>query len=567
MFRHSASAVGALLLALMAAPGAAHEGHDHGAPPPPVNATAAPRLEATSDALELVAVARNGELTIFLDRFRTNEPVAGASIEVETPEGPATAIAEGDRYLLKAPWLGRPGRHDLIFTVSAGDLTDVLSGSLALPEPPPPVPPPVSAAAWLINPAVAAGLKNRIVQQDPVVVIAVSLGFVLGVLVTALVRGRRGVSAASGLVAVALVSLWATGAVAHEGHDHGAPPPTSGATASIAARDLAQRQPDGALFVPKPTQRILGVRTILAAPGLERRTVELPGRIVPDPNASGYVQASVSGRLTPPPGGFPRLGSRVKAGDVLAYATPPLQAIDASDLRQRQGELDQQIALVERRIARTESLVQTGAATRVQLDEARIELQGLKDRRVALDRVRREPEPLVAPVSGVIAAANAVPGQITDPARPIFHIVDPNVLWIEALTFDARAGTRSATARDADGRAFKLSYQGLGLADRNQAIPIHFRIEGSTEGLRLGQLVTVLAESENSAEGLVLPRASVLRGANGQSLVYVHTAAERFEPREVRVEPLDGERVLVLAGLLPNQRVVTAGAELLDQIR
>jgi hypothetical protein len=38
-------------------------------------------------------------------------------------------------------------------------------------------------------------------------------------------------------------------------------------------------------------------------------------------------------------------------------------------------------------------------------------------------------------------------------------------------------------------------------------------------------------------------------------------------PRAVRVEPLDGDRVLVLAGLTPATRVVVQGAELLDHVR
>ncbi len=41
--------------------------------------------------------------------------------------------------------------------------------------------------------------------------------------------------------------------------------------------------------------------------------------------------------------------------------------------------------------------------------------------------------------------------------------------------------------------------------------------------------------------GIAVPRTSVLRGSNGQSLVYEHTNAERFVPREVRTEPLDGD--------------------------
>ncbi len=91
-----------------------------------------------------------------------------------------------------------------------------------------------------------------------------------------------------------------------------------------------------------------------------QRSIELPGRVIPDPNASGYVQTALGGMLSPPPGGFPRLGTTVKQGDVLACGPPPLQAIDVSDMRQKQGELDQQIAIVQRRLARQESLVRPG---------------------------------------------------------------------------------------------------------------------------------------------------------------------------------------------------------------
>ena len=84
-------------------------------------------------------------------------------------------------------------------------------------------------------------------------------------------------------------------AQAHEGHDHGAEQATLQPTS-----ELAQRLADGTLFVPKPVQRILAIRTALTQASTHRKTLELPGRIIPDPNASGFVQASVSGRLSPP---------------------------------------------------------------------------------------------------------------------------------------------------------------------------------------------------------------------------------------------------------------------------
>jgi RND family efflux transporter MFP subunit len=368
------------------------------------------------------------------------------------------------------------------------------------------------------------------------------------------------------LLVIAPVTF-AVRAVAQEGPAHREANQEARAGGPSAGRAPAHRLPDGAVFIPKPTQSILSIRTAVVEPTTHRRLVELPGRIIPDPNASGYVQAAVSGRLSPPPNGFPRLGTRVEAGDVLAYATPPFTAAESSHQRQRQGELDQQISILERRLARYETLDKTGAISRTQLEDLRTELESIKERRASLDRVRHVPEPLVAPVSGVVAAANAVAGQIANANAVVFQIVDPARLWIEALSFETMAGAHEARARFAGGLSRPLSYQGSGFADRNQAIPVHFQIEGDTKGLRPGQLVTVQVETEEAREGLAVPRTSVLRGPNGQAVVYEHASAERFEAREVRVVPLDGERLLIAAGLEPGRRVVTQGAELLNQIR
>ncbi|MCX4197818.1 carboxypeptidase-like regulatory domain-containing protein, partial [Methylobacterium organophilum] len=176
----------ALLAAVLAGPALAHEGHDHGAAQPPVSKTIAPRGEAHSDAFELVAIPRDGTLTLFLDRFRTNEPVPGATIEVETPDGPrvATAMADGG-YALPAPWLSKPGRHDLVATVTAGDAVDVLTVAVTVPDPKaaaaaaPSKPAPAQAALARLS-EVAHDVRERLTAKDPALVAAVAVAFLLG---------------------------------------------------------------------------------------------------------------------------------------------------------------------------------------------------------------------------------------------------------------------------------------------------------------------------------------------------------------------------------------------------
>lgn len=552
-----------LFLALIATPAVAHPGHDEAAPPPPT--ALAPRADAVSAGFELVVVRRGETLEITLDDFRTNEPIADAEIALDGPGGSVVAAkgsgAAAGTWSVPAPWARQAGSHELLFTVTARGETEIMTATLVVPEGAAEAP--AAQGSWLVSSAFAEGLRARIGSHDASLYLIAGVSFAAGILVAVMFRRRR-TGAAVVLLGLGLgLAATGEGARAHEGHDHG----HEHGQPVVAApeRDVAVRLPDGAVFVPKTSQRILGIRTHYVETAAHGRSIELPGRVIPDPNASGNVQAAVAGRLSPPPGGFPRLGTRVEAGDVLGFVTPPLTAAEASDQRQRAAELDQQIALAEARLTRA---IQMGpAAPRVQADELRLEIQGLKERRARLDRFRREPEALIAPVGGVIAAANAIAGQIADPATVVFLIVDPAKLWVEALSFDISVGERGAAMRTAEGRSEQLAYRGAGFADRNQAIPVHFLIEGDPQGLRLGQLVTVTASSGLERTGLAVPRAAVIRGQNGQNVIYVKTTGERFEPREIRVEPLDGERVMVVAGLQPEMRVVTRGAELLNQIR
>jgi membrane fusion protein, heavy metal efflux system len=542
------------ILLLMGGSAFAHEGHDHGEEKKSAGpATLMPRLEARSGPFELVAVRQSGELLIYLDRFATNEPIAGAQVTVETPVGPKEATLKDGVYRLPAPW--ERGSLDLIFTVVDGTTIEVLSGTLKL-DAAAPEKTPAGGSLWSF--ALAQGLKEHVGTGGtwPLLLLA----FAAGALASRLLVRRPKCSLA--LLLAALITFASPVALAHEGEEH-EPPKLAAPTTS----DLAQRLSDGTLFVPKPVQRLLAIRTLVTEVSTHRKTLELPGRIIPDPNASGFVQASVSGRLSAPKTGFPRLGTIVKAGDVLAFVTPPFQAIDVSDMRQKQGELEQQIGIVEKRIVRYENLTKINAVPKVTLDEAILELKGLRDRRAELDKVRAESEKLIAPVSGVVASANAVAGQIAETNAIVFQIIDPARLWIEALTFSLIPDAQRATARTGEGATLALSFQGAGLTDRSQAIPVHFAIQGSPKGLRVGQLVTVLATTGEEVRGLAIPRRSVLRSANGQTIVFEHTGAERFEPRIVRVEPLDADRVIVLDGLPAGARVVAQGAELLNQIR
>lgn len=535
------------------APALAHEGHDDA---PAAAASARPRVAVHSDLYELVAVREAPDrLRLWLDLFEGNAPVRDARIAVTVGDASAALAAEPEAdgtFRLVSPLLARTGAPlDLVFSIIDGpageDLLSAILPALAAPDPHAgPFDHPwdatlewLSHRPWWVAGGSAAG------------------GLILGM---ALARPRRRRRAALAMVLL----IAAAPAMAGPGHDHGDAPAAS--TTSI---DAPSRLPDGTVFLPKISQRLLEVRTVTLREAEASRTVTLVGRIVADPNRGGLAQSISGGRIVPPEGGLPRLGQTVRRGQVLAIVEPPIPVADQTTIAERSGDLEQQIATAEARLTRARNLAATGAGTRVQVIDTEIELEGLRRRRVALGQNRIAPEVIRAPADGVIATARAVAGQVVAAQDVLFQVVDPGGLWVEALVFgaDAAQGLGEATASVRGGAPMRLTLQGFGRAVQQGATLAQFRVEDPPASLALGQPVTVVAQVAGTVRGMILPRAAVVRAANGEQVVWRHLEPETFAATPVRTEPLDAARVLVLAGLSPGERVVVQAANLLNQVR
>lgn len=125
---------------VLAAPGAHGPNGEHLDGPTTMRAASSlPRVEAKSEAFELVAELRASELAILVDRYESNEPVLGAKVEVES--GSLKAVAafraeQGDYVITDAAMLkalAAPGEHGLVFTLVAGKDSDLLDGTLVGP--------------------------------------------------------------------------------------------------------------------------------------------------------------------------------------------------------------------------------------------------------------------------------------------------------------------------------------------------------------------------------------------------------------------------------------------------
>lgn len=382
-----------------------------------------------------------------------------------------------------------------------------------------------------------------------------------------------------GLLTALASVLTATPAFAHEGHDHG-----DEKKAMPNLGNTPQRLPDGVVFLPKTAQRQMGILTRPAETADVPRSIELPAQVIMDPQRGGRVQAMIAGRIEAAgANGLPATGSRVKKGEVLAWVVPAEGQIERAGQSALLAELKASQQLAEKRLARLQELADTVPGK--EIDAAASEVASLSARSAAISHGVSGRDALVAPVSGVIAAANAVVGQVVDSRELVFEIIDPDSLHVEALAYETLAPGEVVSASLAVGaggnvtanaantaepqRAIALNFIGAGRRLREQALPLIFGQRGQDVGLLLplGQPVKIHVLLRSTAKGLPIPQQALVRSPANEPMVWVKSSPERFTPKTVRSQPLDGASVLITGGLADGDRVVTDGATLINQIR
>lgn len=335
---------------------------------------------------------------------------------------------------------------------------------------------------------------------------------------------------------------------------------------TAATPDGMARLPDGSVHVPMPAQRRLGIRTMVPQASDAAATVELPGRVVMDPNAGGRVQTLSGGKVEPGPRGLPTAGQTVRKGEVLAHVRFNANPIDAANQRAQLAEIRSNRELASQRLQRLASL--EGTVPRKEIEAARAELQSLAARERAVAGSIGARESLVAPVGGVIASTSVVAGQVVEPKDVLFEVVDPARVMVEAVSADASVAGRLAAASLAGLPDVGLQFVGAARSLRDGALPVNFRASSSGPlPLAIGQPVTVVARLKETVRGFVLPAQAVTRSPANEPVVWIKAGAERYVPQPVQVRPLDARTVVVTQGLGDDNRVVVQGASLIAQIR
>jgi RND family efflux transporter MFP subunit len=282
------------------------------------------------------------------------------------------------------------------------------------------------------------------------------------------------------------------------------------------------------------------------------------------------------------------LGQTVQRGQTMAIVYSDELAMAQSRYLTALADLDEQ----QKHYARTQRLVEIGAASREELEQAatklktadaeiaslrqRLQLLGLPQQRVSALRTPSQVSSevtLPAPVSGTVIARSANPGEVVEANKEILRVADLSSVWVIGQVYEKdlgciRVGSGASISSQAyPGRVFRgrISYVDPALDPQTRTAQVRIELANPGQALKIGMYVSVAFAVPGGAEATTPAVPSVaVQNINNQQVVFVATDQPNvFMMRPVRVGPETGGRYPVLEGLFVGDRVVTEGSFML----
>ncbi|QDL38138.1 efflux RND transporter periplasmic adaptor subunit [Rhodoferax sediminis] len=266
-------------------------------------------------------------------------------------------------------------------------------------------------------------------------------------------------------------------------------------------------------------------------------------------------------------------GERVRAGQELlridARAAAELAAASAAQARAAQAALSVASADYERQ----KQLFQKQYISQSALDRAQGQFQAARAQVQALQAQASATHTqsgffvVTAPYAGVVSAVPVALGDMATPGRPLVTLYDPSALRVTA------AIPQSALQGVPDGKSLRLELPGapvgqgllepgpvqiLPAADAaTHTLQVRLDVPAGVKGLVPGMFARVwlpVAAASSGGGRLYIPASAVVRRAEMTGL-YVIGANGRPLLRQIRVGPLDGDRIEVLSGVQKGERI------------
>ena len=544
-----------LFLSFFVVNGMAQDGHTHSHDEEAAtsSSTSAPgvfAVYAESQRYELtlkhgeIKPSKEGDLTLYIADFITNEPVGGVEVKIAVQEDPSIAVeaeeVEPGIYHLHANF-PKNGTYSLAANLNSKDRGPdlVLLKNVEIGKAPP------TEETEVVEEAHAHSDWWKYV-----------LVFAGGLGIGYIFLRRRPKVAASILIVIICHTLIQE-AVAHGGHDQ------KKGTAGNSA------------LIPKETQFLFEITTQQILSGNFQPAVQFYGTVVPSPSGYASITTPQSGKIT-----SLRVspGQNVTAGQVLAEMQPSVSQSEQVGVAAEKGRLNAEMQAAraemnaaERELNRLRAIEDIVAKKDIQAAEARY--NAAKANYDALRNVNSGSAissggKLVfkAPVSGTIGQFVLAPGAEVISGTTLFSITNLGKVYVEAQVYDrdidvvSNSGKYTVTCTNDDHKTaqVRIVSAALEVNPTNQSQKVLFEVLNPEGEFKIGEFVTLQAYQQGTDKTIFVPN-SALSEINGKPVLFFKQNPEVYEVRFVSLGEDNGTYSVVLNGMEEGERYVTEG--------
>ncbi len=323
-------------------------------------------------------------------------------------------------------------------------------------------------------------------------------------------------------------------------------------------------KPLNSVKISVQSQQIAGIQTRILELKSVSKIITAPGEVIPNADLSSTVTPRVSAQVVK------RL---VQVGQVIKIGQP-LVVLSSVDMAKAQG--DALMAAQE-----WERLKQLGkeAVSAKRYNEAEINFQHVSAKLIAYGMTSDQVDALLnskdskkatgefellAPRDGTIFKANAAEGEIVEPGKLLFDIVNGSAVWIDAKLSPVQAkqvllnslAWINIEQQKFSGKVIQVHPQ-LDETTRTQTIRIE--VPDANNNLRPGQFVECEIAVGQTPPVLAVPTEAILRSGDGDAVMYVEIKPDYFQQQEIKQVDTIGNQSII-EGIKPGSRVVTKGA-------
>ena len=315
------------------------------------------------------------------------------------------------------------------------------------------------------------------------------------------------------------------------------------------------------------------------------------GHIALPDNATWRVGVLAEGRVEKV---YFNLGDSVKKGQVLArmhsHDVHEARAAYANAVAER-GRLQAAEALAQKNYDRSQRLYALKAESVSQTETAKQELVNAQSATHEADNVVRREEthleetlgvradasadssedadmiPIKAPAGGRILQKNVTPGATISPSTDAFVIGDLSRLWMLASVDAATLSklhlgqTATVTLPDVPEATYtgRITNLGQEFEPVTRLMEVRIEIKNPDNHLRPEMLASAEFATGAGTPSVLVPQEAIQQ-VNGQDVVFVRMAADRFKVQTVQTGENMRRNIRILQGLKPGEQVITHGS-------